>query len=145
MYNWLLQGKEQLRKVMMHNPVILELFDPILYRAHGKELSTPNAPLPPAIASNGLYAVFVEEVLKRSHFKQFEKGDFVCHKGDVGKEMYVILEGDIGIFIEKNTNQVEESRKRISELIRKIMPQTDTDLSEEMLRAYAHIQYEKFD
>lgn|SRR3990167_1638725 len=125
---------------MMQNPVILELFDPVLYRAHSKEMSASNGKLPPAISSNGLYAMFVEEVLKRCSFKQFEKGEFVCHKGDVGKEMYVILEGDIGIFIEKNTNQVEESRKRVSDLVRKAMAQQNIEISEEMLRASTHIQ-----
>lgn len=123
----------------MVNPVILELFDPVLFRANKKDLEASPGVLPPAVSSNGLYAVFVDEVLKRCHFKQFERGEFVCHKGDVGKEMYVILEGDIGIFIEKNTNQVEESRRNVGELVRKSMAVLNTEMTEEMLRANTHI------
>ena len=43
--------------------------------------------------------VTIEQLRKISTPKQFAKNDYVCHEGQPGSEMYIILKGTIGIFI----------------------------------------------
>lgn len=56
---------------------------------------------------NEEYREFVTGICKRLSLKRLSKGEFLCHKGDIGEEMYFIQEGKIGIFIESKSTDVD--------------------------------------
>ena len=39
------------------------------------------------------------QLRKISEPRQFTKDDYICHEGQPGNEMYIILKGEIGVFI----------------------------------------------
>lgn len=57
----------------------------------------------PAIRSNqpinehhvlySAYINFIEEMLKHLKYREYSPGEFLCHQGDIGDEMFIILHG----------------------------------------------------
>ena len=41
----------------------------------------------------------IAQLRKISKSKQFAKDDYICHEGQPGEEMYIILKGSVGIFV----------------------------------------------
>ena len=92
-------------------------------------------------ASNQQYANFCEEILKRLKLKKFEKGEFVCHKGDEGHEMYIIIQGDVGVFLDCTIeDEVFKKRRELNHLAEQILENPDLELNEEIIRQRVHFE-----
>lgn len=65
------------------------------------------------IYSNDEYHDFVLGICKRMALKKAPKGKVICHKGEIGNEMYIILHGKVGVFIEKNSADISTQRQEI--------------------------------
>lgn len=48
------------------------------------------------------YPDYLMDCSKYLHYQKYEKGDYIFHKGDIGNKMYVILEGNVSIFVPKS-------------------------------------------
>jgi hypothetical protein len=72
-----------------------------------------------------VYDGFIDGILKTLKFKQYAMGEFLCHKYDIGMEMYFILEGklfsagNVGVLIEEtNLITLLEKQKAEAELVK---------------------------
>lgn len=72
------------------------------------------------IRDNEEYEEFVLGICKQLSLKKFKKGDAICHRGDHGEEMYLILHGKVGVFIENKPADIVEQRKKAELLYEQI-------------------------
>ena len=41
-----------------------------------------------------IYSIFIEAMMKKLKLRSYEEGEFLCHRGEEGKEMYLIVQGN---------------------------------------------------
>ena len=68
------------------------------------------------IQTNDEYREFVLGVCKRMALKKAPKGQVLCHKGEVGEDMYIILHGKVGVFLEKTPPEVQKQKAEVQAL-----------------------------
>lgn len=55
---------------------------------------------------------FILSCSKYLKYEKFESGQPICHKGDTGKTMYFVLEGEVGVLVPKSLEECEAQRKK---------------------------------
>jgi CRP-like cAMP-binding protein len=61
------------------------------------------------------YPDYLMDCSKYLTYQKYEKGDYIFHKGDIGNKMYIILEGNVSIFIPKSLIESEVDADRLKE------------------------------
>ncbi len=102
------EEQEAMEAAISRNNFFMQAFDP----------EGERDPASLELASNSEYKDFISGICRRFTIKRFKRGEVVCHKGEVGEEMYFIAEGRIGVFIEHKSDEVESQLKRLDFLRR---------------------------
>jgi hypothetical protein len=98
-----------------------------------------------------VYDGFIDGILKTLKFKQYAAGDFLCHKYDIGMEMYFILEGslfsqgNVGVLIEEtNLITLLEKQKAEAELVKIFKSTSEAVYDEHTVKRELHFRYGRF-
>jgi hypothetical protein len=62
------------------------------------------------------YRNFISGICKKLKLKKYCAGDIICHKGDLGEEMYFIHEGKVTVYIEQKYSDVEAQTEKLEYL-----------------------------
>jgi CRP-like cAMP-binding protein len=78
-------------------------------------------PLMINIRDNDEYREFALGICSKLSLKKVAKGEVICHRGDQGDEMYLILNGKVGVFIENKTSDIALQKKKAESLYGQLM------------------------
>lgn len=60
-----------------------------------------------------LWSAPILNILKKFLFQVFSPGDYICRKGDVGKEMYIVKRGRLSVVADdvRKTHHAEQTHE----------------------------------
>ena len=74
---------------------------------------------------------FIEGMVQEMKVQTFEPGEFLCHHLDIGKEMFVIYSGSVGVFVFIQYKEIKRNREELKLIARELIENAGEKFTEE--------------